>query len=151
VDLNAPEDGGAELSQWPLPLIKAEAIHQHRLWDAARPLSRAEQDDLRSVWATLRKENAPLRVLTKALRIVSAKIDYFDEQLLACAEEKWRPAAYVLGMCLGEQLFERIFQTGDRLLASRISPLSKAGKLEVKGDPYRLKSCRVRRNPIPAY
>lgn len=151
VDLNSAE-GGGELSEWPLPLIEAEDIHRHRLWDAARPLSRAEQADLRLAWSILREENAPLRILTQDLRLVSASLDCFDEQLLACAEERWtEAAAYVLGRLLAEQLWERIFQTSDRILASRLLPLSRSGKLEVKGDPFRLKSCRVRRKRAPAH
>ncbi len=107
-----------------------------------RPITAQERDEFRQQWRRLRNENAAFRIVTEA-GLVSAPIDHFDPLLLAEARSEWLKVARVVGGALGHNV-EPYFQVGDLMLLTRIVALVDEGKLLAEGDPWEMRSCRIR-------
>jgi hypothetical protein len=107
-----------------------------------RPISAEERSDARLQWRRLRAENAPFRIVTPS-GLVSAAIDHFDPLILERATKKWKVSAYVIGDTMGHNS-EPYVQMDDRMLLARIVALIGEGKLLAEGDPWDMRTCRVR-------
>jgi hypothetical protein len=125
-------------------MLHAEQIVAEKLFDRARPLESEERNAHWEVWRRLRDENAPLRVLTPQLDLVSAPIDYFDRALLSHATNNWRKVARIVGGALAESWEDSIIQVGDFVLAARVRALVAAGYLESQGDLSEMRFSEVR-------
>lgn len=140
----AENDGGAPSPVLALPMLSAESIIDMNLLDRARQLTAGEHARYRAAWERLRTENAPLRVLTPELALVSAPLDHFDAALLSYVAVRWLKSARVIGNVLSAFWREQLSQTGDGFLASRLAALAAAGRIEGKGDLRRIRFSEVR-------
>jgi hypothetical protein len=104
-----------------------------RYWDRAVKLDSAARERYRANWAQLRKENAPLRILSDH-GMVSAPITYFDELLVSCTIDRWRKAARVIGEALCSFTDGPFSQVGDFFSAGRLRVLVQTGRLEGRGN-----------------
>ncbi len=75
--------------------------------------------------------------------MVSAPADCFDALLLAQSTLEWQRMARVIGNTMGHNC-EPYIQVGDMMLLTRVVALVEAGKLLADGDPWDMRSCRVR-------
>lgn len=120
-------------------LVREERFADNALWNRAIvPDSRATAD-WNELWARLRSENAPLRVMTPE-GLVSAQVDYFDDDILKHASAEWMFDRYIVGNVLADMMFESfrergVFQCGDLILFARLRALVEQGALEGLGDP----------------
>ena len=96
-------------------------------------LTQLERDHYQALWAKLRAENAPLRVIENGT-LVSAPISFFDAQLMSFVTRDWQKTARIIGEALVAQMDGRVFQAGDLLLAGRINRLVENGALECRGE-----------------
>jgi len=111
------------------------------LLDRAEPLTDAAGTRYREIWRRLRAENAPLRVVSDT-GLTSAPITFYDEELLSYAVGHWRKVARLVGEALTN---ENGFAPGnDLLLAARVRALAKAGRLEARGNPLKMRFSEVR-------
>ena len=113
------------------------------LLDLHVELTASDRGDAIALWQTLKRENAPLRVLTNT-GLVSAPIEYFDDALLAHVHEDWQKMAFIVGKTLMGFHDEGRFQTGDLVLASRLRTLVLSGTIECRGDLYQMRHCELR-------
>jgi hypothetical protein len=113
-------------------MLSPDKICDSNLWDLAKPLQTTARDRYLDLWRQLRKENAPLRVLAGDT-FVSAPISFFDSLLMSHATDDWRKVAMIVGLALGSQMDDRLFQTGDLFLAARVNALVESGRLEIQG------------------
>ncbi len=118
-------------------LVGAEQFVQHRLWDRARAPSSDDLSEWKALWACLRAEGAPLRVIEPE-GLVSAPLSYFDEDLKSRIGAEWVNASLVVGEVMGAMMFDSfreggVYQCGDRVLFSRLRTLVEHGLLEKKG------------------
>ena len=109
----------------------------------ARPLTAVEQNAYRALWDRLRQEDAALRTLTKD-GLTSVPLSYFDDLLVSCTVEQWRKVARALGEALVETWESGFFQVGEVVLATRIRALAAAGRIEGRGDLFRIRFSEVR-------
>jgi hypothetical protein len=128
--------------------VSVGLLHPHEIIDSGLPDSAQEvtpdaRRRYRDLWARLRAENAPLRVLGPD-GLVSAPIMHFDSLLLSHATAAWQRAARVIGLVLGDFGDSGLLQTGDLLLAARLRALAEAGHLEFEGDVSDIRHYRVR-------
>jgi hypothetical protein len=86
-------------------------------------------------------ENAPFRVVAPT-GLVSAPVDHFDPLLIERATPEWRKIARVVGDTMGNNF--AYMQVGDMMLLARVVALVGEGKLLADGDPWDMRSCRVR-------
>lgn len=107
-----------------------------------RPIAAEERRDARTQWQRLRAENAPFRVVTPA-GLASAPIDHFDPLILERATKEWKKSAYVIGDTMGHNC-EPYVQVDDPMLLARMVALIGEGKLLAEGDPWDMRTCRVR-------
>lgn len=112
------------------------------LLDRRRPITTAEHEAARQNWRVLKQENAPFRVVGEA-GLTSAPIDHFDDLLLRQATSEWHRMAWVVGCTMGNNS-EPYRQVGDLMLLTRVVALVEAGRLIADGDPWNMRSCRVR-------
>jgi hypothetical protein len=110
--------------------------------ETARPISPQEAGDAGRLWQHLRTQNAPFRVVTPA-GLASAPIDHFDSSILQQAAREWRKAAYVIRSTMAHNC-EPYMQVGDVMLLARLVALVEEGKLLADGDPWDIRTCRVR-------
>jgi hypothetical protein len=96
-----------------------------------RALTPETRDALRSTWRVLRDENAALRVLRPNLKLISAPISFFDDQLLSKARaDRWLKASRVVAETMASFYDDDLYQTGDLVLASRVHRLVETGRLQ---------------------
>jgi hypothetical protein len=126
-----------------LALLPSEQILSNRLIDRAQPLAPEARRRYREMWARLRAENAPLRVISSQ-GLVSAPITFFDPVLLSCATDKWQRVARIVGEALVKDMEDGLLQYGDLLLSARVQALVEAGGLESSGDLRDIQRCEVR-------
>ena len=107
-----------------------------------RPVTGQEGEEACRQWRRLRAENAPFRVVTPT-GLVSAPVDHFDLLLLERATPEWRKIARVVGDTMGYNS-EPYMQVGDMMLLARVVALVGEGKLLADGDPWDMRSCRMR-------
>jgi hypothetical protein len=112
------------------------------LLGSERPATAPDSEEARQSWRRLKAEDAPFRVVT-ATGLVSAPIDYFDPSLLERATPEWKRVARVIGETLA-LTDEPYFQVGDVMLLARVVALVSDNKLLADGDPWDMRSCRVR-------
>jgi hypothetical protein len=123
-------------------------LHPHEIvasgfLDSAQEVTPDARRRYRDLWARLRAENAPLRVLGPE-GLVSAPITHFDPLLLSHATARWQGATRVVGSVLGDFGDSGLLQTGDLVLAARLRALAEAGDLEFEGDVSDIRHYRVR-------
>lgn len=124
-----------------LPLLHADQLLAYL--DKARPLTAEKRAEWLAVWARLKAENAPLRVLSDQ-GLVSAPIDYFDAALLNHATPEWQPMSLIVATVLTEFHDSGRYQAGDLVLAARLATLAGAGILEWHGDLSVMPGCSLR-------
>jgi hypothetical protein len=75
--------------------------------------------------------------------LTSAPIEHFDQLLVEQATSDWRKMAYIVGSAMGRSMDDYI-QVGDTFLLGRAVALVEAGRLVAEGNPWDMRSCRVR-------
>jgi hypothetical protein len=121
-------------------LIRPENLRSQ--FGSERPATDAYREECRRTWRRLQAENAPFRIVTAA-GLVSAPVDYFDPLILERVTPEWRRLARVIGDVIGYNS-EPYIQVGEIMLRARIVALVEDGKLLADGDPWEMRSCRVR-------
>lgn len=131
--------------------MSADFIADHRLLDEGHPLTPEQRALCRAQWERLRRENARFRVIGPGFDLVSAPLSVFDELLVSHVEkDRWRKAARVIGLALGEFCDDARYQTGDQVLASRLQALTLAGRIEARGNLAHIRRSEVRLPPADA-
>jgi len=133
----------------PTGIIGSDEFLNGRLWDLAAPAPAATRADWLALWARLRQENSPLRILTPQ-GLQSAPLEVFDGQILSLVSPEWKKFAYVVGEFIYASTYEsfcdaEVFQTGDMVPIARVAALIASGRIEADGDPSDIHACRVRR------
>jgi Protein of unknown function/Domain of unknown function (DUF1835) len=126
-----------------LALLPTDQILDNRLLDRVQLLAPEVRRRYRDMWAGLRAENAPLRVISSH-GLVSAPITFFDLALLSCATGKWQSIARIVGEALANEMEDALLQTGDLLLCARVRALVESGRLESRGDLHDVQRCEIR-------
>ena len=106
------------------------------------PIAPESQKEVSRRWRQLRAENAPFRIVTET-GLESAPLDYFDPWILRQATAEWRSMARVVGGTMAATN-EPYFHVGDLMLQARVVALVAEGKLLAEGDPWVMRSCRIR-------
>lgn len=114
------------------------------LFSLAAPLTEETRAAHRKVWEKLRAENAPLRVVTEDLQIVSASLSYFDAAMFRQMQPRFLKAARIIGFMLAAKWDLDIYEAGDFFLSRRLLMLARAGAIEAKGDLRRIAFSEVR-------
>jgi hypothetical protein len=125
--------------------LDADAIRDNRLASLARPLAPAERAAASALWQRLRAENAPLRIVTPDLSLVSVPLDAFDEVLFAQVTPRWMKAAYLVGKAMMAIDERGASAPSDRVLAARLGALAASGRIEARGNPLMMRYCELRR------
>ena len=112
------------------------------LLGSERPITPQERTDARQRWQRLRTENAPFRIVTPA-GLVSAPADQFDPLLIKHTTREWQRLIRIIGDTMGLNS-EPYDQVGDVMLLARAVALIGEGKLLAEGDPWDMRTCRVR-------
>lgn len=107
-----------------------------------QPITAVERNESAQRWRQLQNENAPFRVVTAA-GLASAPADHFDPLLLGQATPEWQAEVRLISDTIGYNA-EPYMQTGDAVLLARVVALVEAGKLLADGDPWDMRSCRIR-------
>jgi len=126
-----------------LGMLQSHEILENNLLDRAEALPPERLEHYRRLWATLRTENAPLRVIEGG-DLVSAPLSFFDALVLSHATHDWQKMAFVVGSALCDFLDTGLFQIGDFVLAARARALAESGALEARGDVSDIRQCEVR-------
>lgn len=129
-----------------LGVIPAHAIVAAGLPDRQTTLSRRAIEAYRETWRSLKRDNAPLRVVDET-GLVSAPIDFFDNRIVSRATEDWQSGARVVGeamVSISEGPFGH--QISDLVLFARVGALGETGVLEIEGDRSDMRETRVRRS-----
>jgi hypothetical protein len=135
-------DGLAELGP-PISAVSIMPPYQLKaVLGSERELTQQERADARERWLRLKGENAPFRIVT-AEGMASAPDDVFDAWILERATSEWRIMARIVGEVLGNNM-EPYDQVGDLMLLTRVVALIDKGKLMADGDPWDMRSCRIR-------
>jgi Protein of unknown function len=127
-----------------LAALTPEQIAAHRLVERAAPFAPPARAAHQALWRKLRAENAALRVVSPALALVSAPITAFDEALMAKVQPRWLKVARIVADTLSEAEGRPVINVGDVFLAARIRALAASGRIDVKGDPLRMRWSEVR-------
>jgi hypothetical protein len=93
-------------------------------------------------WRVLKQENAPFRIVTDA-GLVSAPVDTFDPLWVERVTTEWRRAVSVVAETMGYNT-EPYIQVADVMLLARVVALVNEGRLLADGDPWDMRTCRVR-------
>jgi len=125
-------------------LIDAYQILDGNLFAQAIPLSDEARRRDRAQWQALRSENAPLRVVTPDLRLVSAPLTHFDAALFKQMEHRFRKSARIIGHVMMEQSDKDIIDVEDFFLSRRLLMLARAGVIESRGDLKHIRFSEVR-------
>jgi hypothetical protein len=133
---------GTSAVTWPVEavsVVPSDALQS--LLGSERPITPQEREDARRCWQQLRVEHAPFRVITTA-GLVSAPVEHFDGMLIERTSVEWKRVAYMIGETMASD--EPYLQVGDLMLLTRVVALIAQGKLLADGDPWDMRSCRVR-------
>lgn len=120
-------------------------VPTHRLvslLDSAHPIPPQDAADAGRLWQRLRAQNAPFRIVTP-VGLASAPIEHFDSSILEQAANGWLNAAYVIGSTMARNC-EPYMQVSDTVLLARLVALVEEGELLADGDPWNVRTCRVR-------
>jgi hypothetical protein len=135
-------DGSQILSQAPQEVSTMQREGLAGLLDTQKPVNEAERRDAALHWRQLRQENAPFRILSPG-GLVSAPLDYFDDQILAQLSLEWQKVPRVLWN--SSRLDERQhIQLSDYMAHKRLVFLVENGRVLADGDPRNTRTCRVR-------
>lgn len=137
---------GSRRRAFSLSLLDPEEIVHDGLLDRTKHLEATTRAHYRRIWQRLRAENAPLRVVGPD-GIQSARLTYFDAQLLSFAKPSWQKAVRLVGAVMMEWVgpeLEPYFQAGDGVLASRIPVLVEQGLLDGRGNLLDMRASEVR-------
>jgi hypothetical protein len=130
---------------WSLAYISAPGIIANDLMNFACELSPESREGCRTVWARLRDENAPLRVIDANLQLVSAPVTFFDERIRSYSTSHWQKAARVIGNAMLESSDGPLIrQVNDLVLAARLKSMVGRGLLESQGDLTTIRFSEVR-------
>lgn len=114
-------------------LVRESEFISEAFWDRARPATTEDLSTWRSLWDRLHEENAVMRVVTSE-GLVSAPLDYFDDELLSHINIRWVQARRVVGGVMADMLRDGgVFQTSDLMLRCRVQDLVDTGVVETKG------------------
>jgi hypothetical protein len=117
------------------------------LFGCAAPLADDVRAAYRAEWDRLRAENAPLRIVTPELHLVSVPLTHFDEELLKRIQPHLLKAARIIGQVLTEKWDMDILEVDDFFLSRRLMALVRAGKIEGRGDLTQIRFSEVRLLP----
>lgn len=120
-------------------------------WAFAAPLSPSARVICQAIWSDLRRENAPLRIMTMR-GLSSAGLDVIDEELLRFANEDWMSVEVLIGRFMGENWSNDggFGQVSYLIAASRVAALANAGRIETRGSVLDVPNCAVRLSPDAA-
>lgn len=135
-----PDGSGVTPPAQAVSIVPEDALRS--LLGSERQLSVQEGQEACRRWRRLKAENAPFRVVSPN-GLVSAPIDHFDPLLIERATTEWRTAARIIGEAMGYSM-EPYLQVGDLMLLTRLVALVAQGKLLADGDPWDMRTCRVR-------
>ncbi len=121
-------------------IVPSDALRS--LLGTERPITAQESEESAQRWQRLKSENSSFRVVTEA-GLESAPADHFDPLLLEQTTAEWQMTAVVIGRTMGYNS-DPYLQTGDLMLLTRVVALVEAGKLIAEGDPWDMRSCRIR-------
>lgn len=141
VDLTNVEVGKA--SGYPLALQSEESIISNNLWCSSESVIPEERSKYIRLWQSLRKENAPLRMVD-ADGIRSSTIDHYDPLLISAATREWIKSARVVAEILVMDSDVGFYNSDSEFLRSRIASLVERGLLEGRGSLGRLSNSEVR-------
>lgn len=127
-----------------LGLLEAHQFIDGDLFSLATTLGNEARAAYRAEWTKLRDENAPLRVVTPELRLVSAPLTYFDDALLQRMRTDYRKSALVVGQVMSRAWETAVYDVDDFFLSGRLIALAKAGVIESKGNLRRIEYKEVR-------
>jgi hypothetical protein len=114
-------------------LVRESEFVSEAFWDQARPATKEELHTWLSLWERLREENAPMRVVTSE-GLISAALDYFDNELMSHINFRWVQARRVVGNVMSDMLRnDGVFQANDLVLLYSLQELLDAGTIETKG------------------
>ena len=135
-------DGSAALSypKQAVSLVSVDGLKS--LLGSERPITNREREGSRRSWLKLKQENALFRIVTSA-GLVSAPEDIFDSLLIERVTPEWQRVIFVVGNAMGYNS-EPYMQVGDVMLLMRVVALIRQGKLLADGDPWDMRTCRVR-------
>jgi hypothetical protein len=128
-------------------LIEAYQFLDCNLFAQASPLTDDARRRYRAEWDRLRAENAPLRVVTPDLHLVSASLTHFDATLLKHVEHRFLKAARIVGHAMMEQWDHDIIDVDDFFLSRRLLMLARSGVIEGKGELRYMRFSEVRLPP----
>lgn len=135
-------DGSTALSQSAQSVSIMQPDGLKSLLGTERPIPTQERDESRQRWRRLRAENAPFRIVTEA-GLASAPLDYFDPWIFKQVTTEWRSVARIVGRTMQDNC-EPYFQISDLVLQARVVALVEEGRLLAEGDPWEMRSCRIR-------
>ena len=124
-------------------LITHEVMLDNELLDRATPITGGQKASYHALWAKLRTENAPFRVVS-AEGIHSAPLTFFDELVRSCTIQDWRKTARVVGEALSKDWQSGYHQVGDLVLFARLQKLVELGEVESRGDITDMRQSEVR-------
>ena len=132
---------------WSLAQLRPEEMVVADLGGRRRPFTDAENGLAVALWAKLRMENAPLRIVRDGT-LVSAPVTHFDGLLTGYATGEWELLIKLVARVLAH-LDAGADQPGQgcsyELLFARILALGASGVLEVAGPGPGMRDYRVRR------
>jgi len=135
------DDSGSDPLVLSSSLLSAERIVGAGFLKRSAPLTGDGREQCIAQWRRLRSENAPLRVVTPARRLVSAPTTHYDAALLDAAAPNWRKVARVVGQAMADEPFDLWRQF---FLQSRVRALVDGGALEARGNLGRMRFSEVR-------
>ncbi|WP_175525633.1 DUF3658 domain-containing protein [Bosea sp. OK403] len=114
--------------------------------DTQTTLEKRQIDAYRALWAHLRTENAPFRVVSDA-GLRSAPITHFDEAIKSCLTQDWQKCARVIHETMGILLDGNFHQSGNLILESRLRMLGAQHAVEIRGDASDSRTSEARLPP----
>jgi hypothetical protein len=127
-----------------LAMLTPDHLLADQHWNRATPIDTAKRDHCRAIWARLRHENAPLRILDQS-GLISAPLPFFDEHLISYVGDDWQRVVRVVAEALIYINDGPFHQTGEWVLHARVVALAEAGRLESRGDLSLMRFGEVRR------
>lgn len=141
--VNVADIACAEADGSPIPILSTafswippHTIVENDLINRATSISAERRSAYEGEWQRLRKENAPLRVLTTS-GLVSAPITHFDNLIRSCVSNTWERCAVVVGRAIRKTEGEFCQCSGDQLLFNRLQNLVKRNEIDGKKEQER--------------
>lgn len=133
-----------------LGLLDSYQFIDGNLFSHAVPLGEKARAAYHDEWTKLRDENAPLRIVTPELSLVSVPLTHFDEMLLSGMQTRFLKSARIIGQVMSRAWDSEIYDVDDFFLSSRLIALVKAGLIESQDNLRRMRYSEVRLPPVPA-